>query len=269
MELQFEPVRQKADRISRQMNHCLRLAALGLFSLRALAVEPVNPSATFEIGVCTHFSQGKGLLPANLGLIQQSGATTLRDEVGWNRIESIKGVYKMPEEWDEFVRRAVVMHVEPLLILDYGNRFYDGGDKPRSRDAVEAFARYCEFVVRHFKGIVHRYEVWNEYDIKIGGTTPGPAEDYAALLKVVYPRIKTIDPQVRVLGGAMTSGGVNKGWLENMLAADALAYLDAVSVHSYSYSQPGRGRSPETWAAWIAGVQETIMKHNHGKPAPL
>jgi hypothetical protein len=252
------------------MSHHFRtFAALVLCPATAFAVEPVNPSAAFQVGVCTHFSQGKGLLPANLSLIRQAGATTLRDEVGWSRVEGARGVFKIPEEWDDFVRRAVAANVEPLLILDYGNRFYDGGDKPRSSEALEAFAVYCEFVVRHFKGVVHQYEIWNEYDIKIGGTTPGPAEDYAAMLKKVYPRIKAIDPSIEVLGGAMTSGGVNKGWLERMLAADALPYLDAVSVHSYSYSQTGRGRSPETWAAWIAGVQETIMKHNNGKPAPL
>ena len=245
-----------------------RILALLAIAVCARAVEPVTPSG-FVVGVCTHFSQGKGLLPVNLSLIRQAGANALRDETGWNRLESVKGQLKMPDEWDAFVRRAAAMGIRPLLILDYGNRFYDNGDKPLSGEALEGFARYSEFVVRHFKGVVHDYEVWNEYDIRIGGTSPGSAEDYARMLRKVYPRIKAVDPSITVYGGAMTSGGIDKGWLESMLAAGALADLDVVSIHSYNHLEPGRGHTPEAWAEWTRKVEETVRKHNGGKAAPL
>jgi hypothetical protein len=246
-----------------------RLIALALaLALAAAGVEPVRPSE-FTVGVCTHFGQGKGLLRANLSLIRQAGVNSIRDEVVWRGVETAKGRLEMPDEWQAFVRSAAAAGLAPLLILDYGNPFYDHGDKPSSDEALEAFTRYAEFVVRTFKGVVRRYELWNEYDIKIGGTTPGSAENYAKLVKKVYPRIKAIDSTITVLGGAVTPGGVRNGWLERMLAAGALPFMDAVSIHTYNYGRPGRERTPETWAQWMAEVEQLIAKYNDGKPAPV
>jgi hypothetical protein len=238
------------------------------FALSALAIEPVKPGG-FIVGVCTHFSQGKGLLPANLSLIRQAGARSIRDEVVWRGVETEKGQLRMPADWENFVKRAAAEGLDPMLILDYGNKFYDGGDKPRSEEAMEAFTRYSEFVVRTFKGVVRHYEVWNEWDIKIGGGTPGSAEDYTRLIRQVYPRIKAIDPSIVVYGGAMTPGAVNNGWLEKMMAGGALAYMDVVSIHTYNYGRPGRERTPEAWAEWMQKVQDLIAKYNDGRQAPL
>jgi hypothetical protein len=229
-----------------------------------LAAQP-----TFVVGVCTHFSQGKGSLDANLSLIRQAGVGAIRDDISWGAVERVKGQYAMPAAYDEFVNHAVDAGLQPLLIFDYGNRFYDNGDKPLSADAVEGFARYAEFVVGHFKGKVRMYEVWNEWDIKIGGTSPGTAEDYAKLLKVVYPRIKKIDPEITVLGGCPTSGGIRKGWLERMLASDVLGSLDAVSIHTYNYSERERGRTPEAWAEFVAAAEASIRQHSGGRDVPL
>src|SRR5262245_5852396 len=91
-----------------------------VLSIPTAAVEPLKPSP-FIVGVCTHFSQGKGLLDANLSLIRQAGVTSIRDEVGWRGVEREKGALKMPEEWDTFVRRSAASGAQPMLILDYGN----------------------------------------------------------------------------------------------------------------------------------------------------
>lgn len=223
----------------------------------------------FVVGVCTHFQQSKGILNSNLAMIRQAGVQSIRDEVTWSGVERTKDQFVIPEPWVAYVHRAVENGLEPLLILDYGNRFYDGGNKPISDEAVEGFARYAEFIVNQFKGKVRLYEVWNEWDIGIGGTTPGTAETYTRLLKAVYPRMKAIDPGLTVMGGGMTSGGIRKGWLEQMLQAGALQALDAVSIHTYNYSSPGRGRTPEAWADFVAQAQATIQKHSGGKDVPL
>ena len=162
--------------------------ALAFALVSTLAAEP-----RFIVGVCTHFGQGKGSLPANLSLMRQAGVTGLRDEISWSGVERQKGRYVMPESGDEFVSRAVEAGIEPLPILDYGNRFYDNGDRPTSDVGMEAFTRYAEFVAGHFKGKVRMYEVWNEWD--------------------VYPRIKAVDRAITMPGGCPTSGGVRKGWL--------------------------------------------------------
>jgi len=250
------------------MKNMIAFLSVFAFALSAPAVEPVKP-APFIVGVCTHFSQGKGLLPANLGMIRQAGASSIRDELGWRTIELEKGQLKVPAEWVTFVKRAAAERLDPMLILDYGNKFYDKGDKPVSEEAMEGFTRYSEFIVKTFKGVVRHYEIWNEYDIKIGSTSPGTAENYARLIKKVYPRIKAIDPSIIVYGGAMTPTGVVNGYLEKMLAAGTLPFMDVVSIHTYNYSKPGRERTPEAWAEWMQRVQDLIAKYNNGKQAPL
>ena len=240
-----------------------------IFALALLATPLATGESPFVVGVCTHFSQGKGDLAANVSLIRQAGVDAIRDDLSWGAIERDKGQYSMPAAYDAFVDRAVAAGLQPLLIFAYGNRFYDNHDKPTSDEAIEAYTRYAEFAVRHFKGKVRMYEVWNEWDIKIGGTSPGSAEDYAKLLKVVYPRIKKIDPEITVLGGCPTSGGIKKGWLDRFLASDVLHSLDAVSIHTYNYGEHDRGRTPEAWADFVAAAETSIHQHSGGRDVPL
>jgi hypothetical protein len=246
---------------------CTFVAAVA--ALVALTPATLAAQSRFIVGVCTHFSQGKGILDANLAVIRQSGAISIRDEVAWGAVEREKGQYSMPQAFDDYVNRALHAGLQPLLILDYGNRFYDDHDKPTSPEAIEAFTRYAEFIVRHFKGKVRMYEVWNEWDIAIGGTTAGSAETYAQLLKAVYPRIKKIDPAITVLAGCPTSGGIRKGWLDRMLAANVLDSLDAVSIHTYNYSGQGRARTPAAWADFVAAAEDAIHRHSGGRDVPL
>jgi hypothetical protein len=235
---------------------------------------PASEQTTrFLVGACTHFSQGKGVLELNLASLQRAGIRSIRDEVSWGAIEREKGKLVMPERFNTYVRRAADMGETVLLILDYSNRFYDDGDRPRSPEAIEGFCKYAEFVVRHFGRHVRLYEIWNEWDIGIGLPQPynkgGSAEDYAKLLKAVYPRIKAADPGVTVIAGACTSGGVKKGWLEGIVKLGALDSCDAISIHSYNYSDKFPERGPEACSAWMTGVQEMLRKHHDGKDVPF
>jgi hypothetical protein len=249
------------------------VAALVTLNAAEGARTPYKSEKRFFIGVCTHFSQNKGIVEMNLRSIKRAGINSIRDEVGWSSVEREKGDLVMPQRYDAYVRKASAAGLDVLLILDYSNRFYDDGDRPKSADAVEGFCRYAEFVVSHFGKDVRLYEIWNEWDIGIGLRPPynvgGSPEDYVKLLKAVYRRIKTVDPDITVMGGGSTSGGVKKGWLEDILKLGALDYCDAVSIHSYNYSAKFPERSPETCSKWMAGVQNMICKYNGGKDVPF
>ncbi len=253
------------------------LVIVVLFSLGAAAQTTPQPSAPqvdrFLVGACTHFSQGKGVLALNLASLQHAGIKSIRDEVPWGAIEREKGKLVMPERFDTYVRRAADAGVDVLLILDYSNRHYDDGDRPRSPEAIEGFCRYAEFVVKHFGEHVRLYEIWNEWDIGIGlpqqYNRGGSAEDYFKLLKAVYPRIKAADPGVTVIAGASTSGAVRKGWLEDIVKLGALDSCDAISIHSYNYSDKFPERGPEACSTWMTGVQEMLRKYHDGKDVPF
>jgi hypothetical protein len=227
----------------------------------------------FTVGACTHFSQGKGILERNVESLQQAGIASIRDEVGWGAIEREKGKLAMPPQFDAFVRGTAGAGLNVLLILDYANGFYDDGDRPRSPEAIEGFCRYAEFVVRHFGKDVRLYEIWNEWDIGIGlperYNKGGSAQDYFNLLKAVYPRIKAADPGVTVIAGASTSGAVKKGWLEDIVKLGALDFCDAISIHSYNYSDKFPERGPEACSAWMSSVQQMFRTHSDGKDVPF
>jgi hypothetical protein len=229
----------------------------------------VSEEQPFKMGVVTHFGQNKGNIEANLNLIQQMGASSIRDEVFWASVEHQKGQYAIPANAEQFVTASLARGLKPLLTLDYGNPFYDGGDKPISDAAVEGYAKYAEFVVSHFKGRVSSYEIWNEWNGSVGKTTPGTAETYVRLLKVVYPRLKAIDPNVVIIGGAVAGGGITDGWFKAMLDAGALSAADAISVHQYIFGSTGFNRTPERLVAKIGAIQNTLRSYNKGQDFPL
>jgi hypothetical protein len=227
----------------------------------------------FYVGVCTHFSQDKGIVEMNIESMKNAGIGAIRDEATWSSLEREKGKLVMPELINKYVRQASADGLDVMLILDYANRFYDDGDRPKSAEAIDGFCRYAEFVVRHFGKDVLLYEIWNEWDIGIGLRKPynvgGSPEDYFKLLKAVYPRIKAVEPKAIVIAGGCTSGGVNKGWFEKIIQLGALDYCDAVSIHSYNYSSKFPERSPEACSAWMTDVQKMLRKYNNGEDVPF
>ena len=225
-------------------------------------------SVKFIPGVCTHLG-GDRFTPATLEMLKQSGAMSVRDEIGWIGVERKQGEMSVPPTHDRYFNSTLAAGLDPLLILNYGNPFYDKGDSPRTDEGRAAFVRYAEFMVNHFKDRLYLYEFWNEWDIAIGGTTPGTADNYAALLKLVYPAIKKIDPDILLMAGATTPMAIKNGWLERMLELGALEFCDAVSIHTYVYGSKGQAGSPEAWAAWMQQVQEIIHKYSGGKDVPL
>ena len=247
---------------------CLLIASTYVFSMPLWGAP-----GGFHVGACTHFSQGKGIVEMNLESLERAGIGSIRDEVGWGSVEREKGQLAMPERFDTYVRRAAEKDLEVLLILDYSNRFYDDGDRPRSDEAIEGFCRYAEFVVRHFGKDVRLYEIWNEWDIGIGLPAPyrkgGSPEDYVKLLRAVYRRIKAASPDVTVMAGASTSGGVKRGWLEGIVKLGALDYCDAISIHGYNYNDKFPARGPEANSAWMTGVQAMLRRYHDGRDVPF
>ncbi|HVX42742.1 MAG TPA: CARDB domain-containing protein [Mycobacteriales bacterium] len=223
----------------------------------------------FMMGAGTHFSQGAGYVPGNLELLREMGATALRDETPWSAVETQRGVLRVPPANDAFVTAAVAAGIDPLLILDYGNPLYDKGERPTSDDAIAGFGRYAEFMARHFHGRVATFEIWNEWNIAIGGVTgPGDPGDYVRLLAATYPRIKAVDPRITVVGGAVA--GLDPTYIGGLLDAGILQHCDVFSVHPYIYGDlPLERREPEVWLEHMQDLQATLRRHNGGRDFPV
>lgn len=214
----------------------------------AVLLAGIANAAPFQVGVGVHVGQNKNALNATADALEQGGLTSFRDEVFWHRLERNKGVLEFPDslkDLDQLVTRSAARGVRPLLILDYGNPSYDGGGQLSSPEAIAAWSRYVRFVVKHFKGRVEQFEVWNEWNIGSGGTPAqraarlGSPEDYAKVLKAAYSAVKAENPGATVIGGAFA--GYDYKWIEAFGRAGGFASLDGFSSHPYVFAEGKKG----------------------------
>lgn len=232
-------------------------AALLLSFCGAVAAQP-DAREPFVVGIGTSIHDPREAAQAMGGL----GVRSMRLDAPWATIESVPGRYYVPEWLETAVDSALAHGVEPLLILAYGHPAY-GGDKPKSAAAIEAFARYSAFVVRHFAGRVRRFDLWNEWDAHTGRTTPGSADDYVALARRVYPAIKAANAEAVVLSGGISSYGLARGWVERFVELGGLAYVDAVSLHPYNFVER---RTPEAAIAELDRVHAIVAAAGRDMP---
>lgn len=194
-------------------------------------------------GVSMHFGHGsRGPIENNLKLASDMGIRWLRDDGSWGSIEREKGVYKVPETFDRFLRTARKdWGCEPLIILDYANSLHCKDQSTSTDEERAAFANWSEFMAREYRDSVTFWEVWNEPNIGFWKPQPNP-KDYAALLKVTYAAVKRGNPDAQVV--AMVTAGIDLKFIENVLAEGTVGYFDAVSVHPYRYpTAPEAGKT--------------------------
>ena len=231
----------------------------------------LTPEKQLDImGVCTHLSKN-GMSTADsqkyVDLARKAGASFWRDELPWSVVEPAKGEYYFPESADLAVDYTLSIGLEPLFILDYGNNNY--GTDVTTDEWLEGYLGYVRAVVTHFQGRIKYYEVWNEWNVGVGGLDKqyrDQPELYAKILVATYKTIKEIDPEITVIGGVVA--GAVESWIEGMLkypeAANSFdvfsfhTYTDGKSVEDYSYEKAFQtvadlldkyreGERPEVW----------------------
>ncbi|HEY3730329.1 MAG TPA: hypothetical protein VGL28_03610, partial [Steroidobacteraceae bacterium] len=242
----------------------------GLLLAAVLCWTPLA-SHGFEWGACVHLALGRGNADQILGALQRGGFSSFRDDVYWGPMETSRGQLDFPQQYRQLDRAVTVLAQAggtPLLILDYGNDFYDGGGQVTSAAGIEAFERYVGFVVSHFGNRVNQYEVWNEWNTGFGSKPPrthGDPQDYARLLARTYATIKAINPNARVIGGAVAGG--DRAWSRAFFSAGGLRSLDAFSVHSYTLFHAHS--NPEVAFRILDALRGDMQKSEPGREIPV
>jgi hypothetical protein len=104
-------------------------------------------------------------------------------------------VNTIPSEVDEKITDYANNDITTVLNLSAGAGL-DLNSPFNSEDEIDQFTEYVRMVVRHFKGRIHYYEIWNEPTGKI------EVADYVRLIKRVVPVIKEEDSEARIAIGA-------------------------------------------------------------------
>ncbi len=112
-----------------------------------------------------------------------------------------------------------------------------GGSRLYSDEALAAFKQFAAAAAKKWGPVVRCWEVWNEPNIAPGWPgRPPNAKEYTALLKAAYEGVKSVDPDLRVIG--LASSAVDLKFASEVLRLGGAKYMDAISVHAYQHAPP-------------------------------
>lgn len=232
-------------------------------------------SAAPIVGIGTHFGQGKSTPDEFFSWVDQTPFTSIRDEMYWADNEKRRGELSLGNKSKQSLlafRMAKARGMQPLLILSYGNPFYQGGTQPSTPESQAAFARYASWVGQLSNGIVDHFEIWNEWNIGAGNRPPsryGDPAAYVSLAKLTSSALKKANPNATVLGGALGDDLPDWPWLKQAIDLGLLSAVDGISVHLYNYSTPTYRGGAKEFEHRLIALDRLLKAKSKGKGLPI
>ena len=208
--------------------------------------------------------------------------------LNWHYVENKKGIYEIDPKTDQAITDSIENGCEVYMTLSYGNWLYaDANDMssverwrfwqfpfqkppvPRTPEQVKAFCDYCRFVVKHFKGRITYYEIWNEQNIPYSWPA-GETEAFCHLLKEAAKAVKETDPQAKVMLGGVCFCDLD--YFEEMFQQGVAEVVDVICWHPYQwevapeesypipYKQEKKSPYP-SYRAQVAAIREAARRH--------
>ena len=146
---------------------------------------------------------------------------------------------------DAAVQRLQRAGIEPMLMIDGPPPLWGSGNpkrgNPRYRPSPPVFANFAFAVAQRYGPLVRDYILWNEPNLPLWlqpqaqcgkhNCTPVSPSVYRAMVRAAYPAIHSIDPDARVLIGALAPAGSQlKSRNANMRPLEFLRGLGCVDV---------------------------------------
>jgi hypothetical protein len=175
-----------------------------------------------------------------------------RNGFKWIRIQSLTEFWgegndlltfsleSIPPSVDEIISDYVDHGVNIVLDLWMGAGLRPYGTTFQSEEEIDRYLDYVRFVVPHFRGRIHYYQIWNE---------PGDiaVSDYANLVRQVVPVIREEDPEARIIIGGMQGNwdngypgygdyqrfSVDMVYLNELLRSGVVQMVDGISWHPF------------------------------------
>ncbi len=191
----------------------------------------------------------------DLGLMKDAGLTWVKQQFAWRDIE---GAGKGKFIWDNADRAVQLANSKGIDILarmdnapDWAAPGCFSADKKQMGPAknTQDWLDFLSAFVTRYKGRIRAYEIWNEPNLarEWCGKSPSPTE-YAALLKMSYEKIKSIDPNAIIVSAGLTpTSASNTTAMPDVTFVEALytamknnsnGYFDALGVHAPGYKAP-------------------------------
>lgn len=175
-----------------------------------------------------HYFYSPAKLEKAAALMQEAGIGMVRTDFLWKDIEPQKGRFDFTK-YDRILDTLDRHGIKALAILEYNPVWREAAWN--AAPVTEDYVAYAAATVRHFKGRVRYWEIWNEPDSKTYWEPQDSLKRYSVLLKAVYPVIKQEDPTAQVvLGGLTETGPYALRHLYQLVGKDC---FDIVGIHPF------------------------------------
>ena len=196
-------------------------------------------------------------LAGDMDAMVAAGAAWVRLDVDWSTIEREPGGF----DWsaaDRLIDAARQRGLKVLALLAYSPSWATGEDRSDKAppDDDRAFAEFAyQAALRYQDRGVAAWQIWNEPNSALFWETGPDPDRYGALLITATAAVRRADPDAVVISAGLAPAvdRPDDGWLSpetylaRLIDTGALAEVDAVAVHPYSF--PALPLDPES-AAW-------------------
>ena len=146
----------------------------------------------------------------------------------WSAVEPAEGKWT----WEALDKQMSYLEGEHIAFGGFlgGNPRWNTKDKPGTLPVnnLAGWSKYVAEVVKHAKGRIKYWEVWNEPPNGTGRDQT--AADYANIVKAAYDSAKAADPTCLV---GMAAKSVDLNYLDQAIKAGAKGHFDYITLHPY------------------------------------
>jgi len=206
------------------------------------------PSPSY--GVAAHLLGSDDVRQAALSRVEELGFDWVKVQIRWLDYEgSSKGSYTW--DWlDPIVAqvhgRGLNLMISVIAAPEWARPAADDLSINGVPENPQDLGDFLAAMVARYPGQIAAIEVWNEQNLGREVGFHPDANQYVDMLKAGYRSIKDVDPGVIVVSGGLTPTGTDDGYvaiadrryLDQMLAAGAAGYADAIGAHPSGYNLP-------------------------------
>ena len=210
------------------------------------------------------------------------------DPINWHWVEREKGVLRIDPVTDAAISDLASHGVEIVMALNFGNRIYSGPAErvipqlwewnydmpapPTTPEAIAAWKRYVEFMVKHFCDRVKHFEIWNEWNISCYWGAKPDVNQFVNVARAAIPIIRKHAPHAKIMMGSWSGfpHGIST-WTEAQLSQNEKNFIYFTAARALAHEVDEMGwhpiyqKDPEkltTYTADLRAMQQWL--HNVG-----
>jgi len=201
---------------------------------------------------------GGGDVDYMMGQVQSLGLGWVKQQVKWSNFEGSPGQMDWSGfDWvvDAATQRGIKIMFSVVDAPHWTRTYFDDNVQGAPPDDLTRFADFLGRLVDRYQGRIHAIEVWNEQNLdREWDTAEGVnAAQYVEMLRLAYQAIKSRDPNIIVISGALSPVGATAtdpnnpartiymddfAYFDRMVAAGFLNYCDCVGAHHNGINMP-------------------------------